>query len=56
MGDDAFDRAWRDGAVLTPGDAVNYALRGRGERGRPGLRRAAVIWQPDRNRGGLSSF
>jgi len=35
MGDDAFDRAWHEGAALTPGDAVNYALRGRGERSRP---------------------
>jgi predicted ATPase/DNA-binding CsgD family transcriptional regulator len=35
MGDAAFHQAWREGALLTVDDAVNYALRGRGERGRP---------------------
>jgi DNA-binding CsgD family transcriptional regulator len=35
MGDAAFDQAWEEGAALTLDDAVNYALRGRGARGRP---------------------
>jgi predicted ATPase/DNA-binding CsgD family transcriptional regulator len=35
MGDAAFDQAFGDGADLTPDEAVNYALRGRGQRGRP---------------------
>ena len=35
MGDAAFDRAHDEGATLTLDEAVNYALRGRGERNRP---------------------
>jgi DNA-binding CsgD family transcriptional regulator len=35
MGDAAFSQAWNQGAALTVDDAVNYALRGRGERNRP---------------------
>jgi DNA-binding CsgD family transcriptional regulator len=35
MGDAAFSQAWDEGTALTPDDAVNYALRGRGERNRP---------------------
>jgi len=35
IGDAAFDKAWDEGAALGIDDAVNYALRGRGERGRP---------------------
>jgi predicted ATPase/DNA-binding CsgD family transcriptional regulator len=35
IGDAAFDQAWDEGAALTLDEAVNYALRGRGERGRP---------------------
>ena len=37
MGDEAFGRAWDEGTALTLGDAVNYALRGRGERSRPAV-------------------
>jgi len=35
IGDAAFDQAWAEGAALNLDDAVSYALRGRGERGRP---------------------
>jgi len=35
MGDAAFSQAWSEGAARTVDDAVNYALRGRGERNRP---------------------
>jgi DNA-binding CsgD family transcriptional regulator len=37
MSDDAFDQAWREGAALNRDQAVNYALRGRGDRGRPAI-------------------
>jgi predicted ATPase/DNA-binding CsgD family transcriptional regulator len=37
MGDAAFDRAHDEGGALTLDDAVNYALRGRGERNRPAI-------------------
>ena len=37
MGDEAFGRAWDEGTALTLGDAVNYALRGHGERSRPAV-------------------
>jgi DNA-binding CsgD family transcriptional regulator len=37
LGDATFDKAWDDGAGLTLDDAVSYALRGRGERGRPSI-------------------
>lgn len=37
MGDEAFGRAWDEGTVLTLGDAVSYALRGRGECSRPAV-------------------
>ena len=37
MGDAAFDLASDEGAALTFDDAVNYALRGRGERNRPAV-------------------
>jgi DNA-binding CsgD family transcriptional regulator len=37
IGDVAFDQAWEKGAALTLDDAMNYALRGRGERKRPTL-------------------
>jgi len=35
IGDAAFAKSWDEGAALTSEDAVSYALRGRGERGRP---------------------
>lgn len=35
MGDEAFERAWAEGAALSRGEAVAYAQRGRGERKRP---------------------
>jgi DNA-binding CsgD family transcriptional regulator len=35
MGDAEFAQAWEAGAALTLDDAVNYAVRGRGERNRP---------------------
>ena len=37
IGDEAFGRAWDQGTALTLGDALNYALRGRGERSRPAV-------------------
>jgi DNA-binding CsgD family transcriptional regulator len=37
LGDQAFDQAWDEGAALALDDAVNYAQRGRGERGRPSI-------------------
>jgi predicted ATPase/DNA-binding CsgD family transcriptional regulator/class 3 adenylate cyclase len=37
MGEAAFGLAWDEGAALTLDDAVNYALRGRGERNRPAV-------------------
>jgi len=37
MGSAAFDQAWEEGAALTLDDAVSYAQRGRGERGRPAV-------------------
>jgi predicted ATPase/class 3 adenylate cyclase/DNA-binding CsgD family transcriptional regulator len=35
LGTKAFDEAWAEGAALTLDDAVSYARRGRGRRGRP---------------------
>lgn len=35
LGDDAFDSAWTEGATLSADEAIGYAQRGRGERGRP---------------------
>jgi DNA-binding CsgD family transcriptional regulator len=35
LGEEAFDRACNEGSALSLDDAVNYALRGRGERKRP---------------------
>jgi DNA-binding CsgD family transcriptional regulator len=35
LGDEAFARAWAEGTALSLDEAVNYALRGRGERSRP---------------------
>ncbi|WP_234794315.1 helix-turn-helix transcriptional regulator [Mycolicibacterium flavescens] len=35
LGDNAFQTLWAEGAGLTPGQAIAYALRGRGERKRP---------------------
>jgi DNA-binding CsgD family transcriptional regulator len=35
MGDETFERAWGEGAALSPAEAVAYAQRGRGERKRP---------------------
>jgi DNA-binding CsgD family transcriptional regulator len=35
LGDAEFEQAFAEGAVLTSDEAVNYALRGRGQRGRP---------------------
>jgi predicted ATPase/DNA-binding CsgD family transcriptional regulator len=35
IGDAAFEKAWDEGGALTIDDAVGYAQRGRGERGRP---------------------
>ncbi|HKY78250.1 MAG TPA: LuxR family transcriptional regulator [Acidimicrobiia bacterium] len=35
MGDEAFERAWEEGAALLPAEAVAYAQRGRGGRKRP---------------------
>jgi len=35
MGVTAFDQAFAEGAALAPEEAVRYALRGRGHRGRP---------------------
>ena len=37
MGDQAFGQAWDEGTALTLGDAVSYALRGRGGRSRPAV-------------------
>ena len=37
MSDAAFSQAWAEGAVLSVEEAVRYALRGRGERGRPAI-------------------
>jgi DNA-binding CsgD family transcriptional regulator len=37
LGEQAFAEAWAEGAALTLDDAVSYALRGRGERGRPSV-------------------
>jgi DNA-binding CsgD family transcriptional regulator len=37
LGEHAFLQAWTEGAALTLDDAVSYALRGRGERGRPSV-------------------
>jgi predicted ATPase/DNA-binding CsgD family transcriptional regulator len=37
MGDAEFDQAWDAGAALTLDEAVNYAVRGRGERNRPAV-------------------
>jgi len=37
LGEHAFIQAWTEGAALTLDDAVSYALRGRGERGRPSV-------------------
>ena len=35
LGDNAFDAAWAEGAVLSTEEAIAYAQRGRGERKRP---------------------
>jgi DNA-binding CsgD family transcriptional regulator len=35
MGDNDFDAAWAEGAVMSTDEAIAYALRGRGERKRP---------------------
>jgi predicted ATPase/DNA-binding CsgD family transcriptional regulator len=35
MGNAAFDQAFAEGTALTPDEAASYALRGRGQRGRP---------------------
>ncbi|WP_133053716.1 helix-turn-helix domain-containing protein, partial [Mycolicibacillus trivialis] len=35
LGEQAFGVAWGEGLALSSGEAVAYALRGRGERGRP---------------------
>lgn len=35
LGAEAFDEAWAEGAALTLDDAIAYARRGRGKRGRP---------------------
>ncbi|HYH50690.1 MAG TPA: helix-turn-helix transcriptional regulator, partial [Acidimicrobiia bacterium] len=35
MGEEAFERAWSEGAALSAAEAVAYAQRGRGERKRP---------------------
>jgi DNA-binding CsgD family transcriptional regulator len=35
MGDNDFDVAWAEGAVLSTDEAIAYAQRGRGERKRP---------------------
>jgi len=35
LGDEAFARAWDEGAALSLDEAVSYALRGRGHRNRP---------------------
>ena len=35
MGDEAFSKAWDEGATLSVDEACTYALRGRGERKRP---------------------
>jgi predicted ATPase/class 3 adenylate cyclase/DNA-binding CsgD family transcriptional regulator len=35
MGDEAFERAWAEGAALSTPEAIAYAQRGRGERKRP---------------------
>jgi len=37
MGDAAFTQAFEQGAALTPDEAVSYALRGHGARGRPAV-------------------
>jgi len=37
MGDAVFGQAWAEGAALALDDAVTYALRGRGVRGRPAV-------------------
>jgi DNA-binding CsgD family transcriptional regulator len=39
MGDNDFDVAWAEGAVLSTDEAIAYAQRGRGERKRP-----ASVW------------
>jgi len=35
LGEDEYDRSWADGAGLSPGEAIAFARRGRGERKRP---------------------
>lgn len=42
LGEDDFRTAWADGAALSADDAIGYALRGRGERKRPGSGWAAL--------------
>jgi predicted ATPase/class 3 adenylate cyclase/DNA-binding CsgD family transcriptional regulator len=42
LGDDAFGRAWDDGAELSIDEAVAYVRRGRGERKRPSVGWAAL--------------
>jgi len=37
LGEEAFGLAWAEGAALSCEEAVGYALRGRGERGRPAI-------------------
>ena len=42
MDDAAFDAAWAEGAALSVEEAITYAQRGRGERGRPASGWAAL--------------
>ncbi|WP_155769588.1 LuxR family transcriptional regulator [Mycobacterium asiaticum] len=42
MGDNDFQVAWSEGAKLSSDEAISYALRGRGERKRPGAGWAAL--------------
>jgi DNA-binding CsgD family transcriptional regulator len=35
LGANAFEAAWAEGHALSTGEAINYARRGRGTRGRP---------------------
>jgi DNA-binding CsgD family transcriptional regulator len=37
LGDEVFTQAWDEGTALSVDEAVSYALRGRGERGRPAM-------------------
>nr|WP_246398197.1 LuxR C-terminal-related transcriptional regulator [Mycobacterium vicinigordonae] len=42
LGDNGFQEVWAEGAALSPEDAIAYAMRGRGERKRPGTGWAAL--------------